>query len=392
MPLHVLALTPPAHGHVNPLLPIAAELVRRGVRVTIPLPDPFRPQVEAAGAAFVSLGEMPPMPSMTPGLDPAQRAEIMNGFRARVGAWTEASLAAVEADPPDVLLYDAMLQLFGIDLPQRVAVSRVAYCPSFAFPDGSTPRQFFEQMAAASPTGTAMPGLPGGPAGLSLLGEAAFRSEPLTLVTIPRFWQPEADRFDGRYRFVGPSLRTEPAGDFPLPAADGRPRVFVSLGTVASDKPDFYRAVFAALAGRDWQAVVSTGRADPALLGAAPANVVAAPHVPQLRVLRQSDVFVSHGGMNSTMEALSLGVPLVVVPQMADQFMNAQRVAELGIGRSLAGVEPTPEALVAAIEAVLADAAARDRLAALRPEVTAGGGAVAAAEAIEELAAVPAGR
>lgn len=392
MPLHVLALTPPAHGHVNPLLPIAAELVRRGARVTIPLPDPFRPQAEAAGAAFVSLGAMPPMPSMTPGLDPSERAEIMNGFRSRVGAWTAASLAAVEADPPDVLLYDAMLQLFGIDIPQRAGVPRVAYCPSFAFPDGSTPRQFFEQMATASPTGTAMPGLPGGTSGLSLLGEAAFRAEPLTLVTIPRFWQPHAERFDERYRFLGPSLRPEPEGDFPLPAADGRPRVFVSLGTVASDKPDFYRAVFAALAGRDWQAVVSTGRADPARLGPVPANVVAAPHVPQLRVLRQSDVFVSHGGMNSTMEALSLGVPLVVVPQMADQFMNAQRVAELGLGRSLAGVEPTPEALVAAIEAALADTGARDRLAALRPEVTAGGGAVAAAQAIEELAAVPAGR
>ena len=69
--------------------------------------------------------------------------------------------------------------------------------------------------------------------------------------------------------------------------------------------------------------------------GEIPDNVLVRPRVPQLDVLERADVFVTHGGMNSTMEALYYGVPLVVVPQMADQYMIADRVETLGVGQSI---------------------------------------------------------
>ncbi|MCC6315507.1 MAG: glycosyl transferase, partial [Thermomicrobiales bacterium] len=202
-----------------------------------------------------------------------------------------------------------------------------------------------------------------------------------------RSYQPNGGAFDDRYLFAGPSLREEPtAAEFPLPPADGRSLVYVSLGTVASDNPTFYRAALAALAERPWRAVVATGRTDPEALGAVPPGIVARPHVPQIAVLRHADLFVTHGGMNSTMEALRLGVPLVVAPQMADQFLNARRVAELGLGRSLEGVEPTPDALLAAADAVLADGRYRERVSTLRDEMIRAGGAERAAAAIQETA------
>lgn len=57
--------------------------------------------------------------------------------------------------------------------------------------------------------------------------------------------------------------------------------------------------------------------------------------VPQLAVLKKADVFVTHGGMNSVNEALSIGVPMVVIPFMSDQPTNARRIEELGLGKKL---------------------------------------------------------
>ena len=63
-----------------------------------------------------------------------------------------------------------------------------------------------------------------------------------------------------------------------------------------------------------------------------PDHFIIRQHVPQLDVLEKAKLFVSHGGMNSTMEAMNAGVPLVVVPQMHEQEVTAKRVDELGLG------------------------------------------------------------
>lgn len=57
--------------------------------------------------------------------------------------------------------------------------------------------------------------------------------------------------------------------------------------------------------------------------------------MPQLDILQRATAFVSHGGMNSTMESLYYGVPMVVIPQMPEQAMTARRVDELGLGLML---------------------------------------------------------
>jgi MGT family glycosyltransferase len=376
MPLHVAMLTMSAYGHVNPFLPIAAEHVRRGDRVTFAVGERFGDEVRATGATLLPYGSdlMARIGKSEPSAAAARtrfatlREDLRDG------------IARLLATEPDVVVYDALLQIMGGPEVSELPLPRVALSPTFAFPDGITVKELFRHMAFPAQDGLREPAI----AAFIEQSTNAFRAEPVTLVTIPKSYQPDGDAFDARYRFIGPSLRDEAVGDFPLPPADGRPRMFVSLGTVASDQPDFYRAVFAALAERDWQAVVSTGRADPAAIGPAPANVIARPHVPQLAVLRQTDVFVSHGGMNSTMESVRLGVPLVVAPRMADQFRNAERVQELGLGRSLAQVEQTPETLLAAIEGVLADVAYRRRVAAMQTEMIAAGGAEAAVDAVHE--------
>ncbi|MFJ8187932.1 nucleotide disphospho-sugar-binding domain-containing protein [Streptomyces sp. NPDC096105] len=109
--------------------------------------------------------------------------------------------------------------------------------------------------------------------------------------------------------------------------------------------------------------------------------------VPQLDVLAASSVFVTHGGMGSVMEAVALGVPPVVVPQMAEQRVNAERVQALGLGVYLPREEATGEALRDAVRTVRNNPRACAALATLDQDISQAGGSSAAADIVEKVLA-----
>ena len=114
------------------------------------------------------------------------------------------------------------------------------------------------------------------------------------------------------------------------------PLVLASLGTVMHAQPGLFEAIIEALADEPMEVVAAIGRdQDPARFGTPPANVRIEPFVPQIPVLERCDLFVTHGGFNSTKEALSLGIPLVVIPIGGDQPYGAARVEALGLGRAV---------------------------------------------------------
>ncbi|WP_279583322.1 nucleotide disphospho-sugar-binding domain-containing protein [Fodinicola feengrottensis] len=124
-------------------------------------------------------------------------------------------------------------------------------------------------------------------------------------------------------------------------------------------------------------------RVDPAELGPAPANFLLAPSVPpQLPVLERSRLFITHGGMNSTMEALWYGVPLVVVPQMPEQALTSRRVAELGLGAALDPSAITAEKLAAAVRTIDTEPSYADNVAEMRKHCHDAGGASKAADVL----------
>ena len=204
---------------------------------------------------------------------------------------------------------------------------------------------------------------------------------------MPRRFHPEPERFDARYVFAGPFIAARGGTeDFPLADLDGHRVLFISLGTTPmSHLPAFYDACFEAFGGSRFQVVMASGwsKIDPAHI---PANFIVRPHVPQLEVLARTSVFITHGGMNSTMEALWNGVPLVVVPQMGEQAFTASRVAELGLGRSLDGVPLTAATLREAVDAVDSDPSYRARAIEYQADVQSAGGQGRAAAAIEQFA------
>ena len=131
----------------------------------------------------------------------------------------------------------------------------------------------------------------------------------------------------------------------------------VSFGTVVPTDghfPGLYREVIDALAGLRARVLVTVGRhADPAELGALPANVHVERWVAQASVMPHAAAMVAHGGAGTTLSALAAGVPLVLLPLSADQPINARRVVELGAGRALDGGPACVPRLAEAVARVL---------------------------------------
>ncbi|MEV4537753.1 macrolide family glycosyltransferase [Asanoa sp. NPDC049518] len=327
----------PMHGRVNPTLPVVAELVRRGHSVTYHVSPAFGAVVTAAGATLCLYpGGDQPLP------DPPTPATLLAGLARTAVAVLPTVLADLRRIRPDLIVHDAAC-LWGAVAARELGVPAVASFTTFAFNRQvpSPTRGSWELLAAARPRTLrafvrsqvtlhrrfAARGLP-----LLDLGNIA---EPLNLVYTSREFQLGAENFDESFRFVGPSIGAR-ASDPSFPIDDLKePVVYASLGTVFNAEPRLLRSLATALSPLAGTVVVSTGQTDPAALGPLPANVLARRSVPQLEVLERASLFVTHGGMNSVNEAMHAGVPMLVIPQGAEQPLVAARVVELGGGLTL---------------------------------------------------------
>jgi MGT family glycosyltransferase len=189
--------------------------------------------------------------------------------------------------------------------------------------------------------------------------------------------------FDDRFTFVGPLLgdRGE-APAFPFAELGDQPLIYISLGTVFNARVDFYRLCFEAFADSRYRIVLAIGaKTDPHLLGDIPANFIVRSSVPQLEILRRAALFITHGGMNSVNEGLAADLPLLLIPQGADQFLIARRIQQLGAGVSVRN--PGTGELRGAAEKMLAHPSYRQQSVQLGTALRAAGGAPVAADAID---------
>ncbi|MFF4224662.1 macrolide family glycosyltransferase [Streptomyces abikoensis] len=389
-PAHIAMFSVGAHGHVNPSLEVIRELVARGHRVTYAIPGSFAGTVAATGAE-------PRVYSSTlpPGDDPAawdgELIDHLRLFLADAGQALPQLLKAYEGDRPDLVLYDPMAYAARV-LAQRWGVPAVQLSPHAVAWEG------YEEEVAAEMSG-ALPEDPcGAPRysrshawlannGISIGPGRIARRPERCIALISEVLQPNAHRVDPAvYTFTGP-CRPEgnEAGDGWARPAGAERVLLISLGTLFTRAPEFYRACVAAFGGLPgWHVVLRTGKGvDRAELGEVPGNVEVRDWVPQQAILGQADVFITHAGAGSAHEGLAHGVPMVAVPQAADQFGNAEMLVELGVARRLAKEEATPEALREAVLALAGDPDVAARGAAIRRRMAAEGGIRRAADLVE---------
>jgi len=136
--------------------------------------------------------------------------------------------------------------------------------------------------------------------------------------------------------------------------------VYLTMGTVWNRNIDVFRTVIEAVRDEDVDLIVTVGRGnDPASLGSQPDNVHVHHYIPQAVLLPRCDAVITHGGAGTTLGALAFGVPLVLLPQGADQYANAEHIVATGAGLQLLRDELSVDAVRASVRAVLDDASYR---------------------------------
>jgi len=140
----------------------------------------------------------------------------------------------------------------------------------------------------------------------------------------------------------------------------GQPLVYLSLGSLGSGDVGLMRKLIDELADAPYRVIVSMGPQH-AELELAP-NMAGAEFLPQVSLLPEVDLVVTHGGNNTVTEALHFGKPMVVLPLFWDQYDNAQRIDETGFGKRLDTYAHDGGDLTGAIDELLADAGLADRL------------------------------
>ena len=160
--------------------------------------------------------------------------------------------------------------------------------------------------------------------------------------------------------------------------------VYLSLGSLGSADVGLMKRLIDVLGRTRHRYIVSQGPRHELIELAG--NMVGAEFLPQPAILPLVDLVITHGGNNTVTESWQAGKPMIVLPLFWDQYDNAQRVAELGLGVRLATCSFDEAELTGAIERLLADTAVHRRLAGIAARLQANPGTVRAADLIERLA------
>ncbi len=172
---------------------------------------------------------------------------------------------------------------------------------------------------------------------------------------------PEDLEFDLQVRYpnlhyTGPFVdaRQRPPVEFPWNELDGRPLIYASLGTLQNGSEAIFRTIAEGCAGLNAQLVISLGGGlDPTRLGPLAGNPLVVGYAPQLEIVKKAALVITHAGLNTVLESLAEGVPLVALPLGNDQPGVAARVAARGAGVVIPRRKLTAERLRAAVDAVL---------------------------------------
>ncbi len=387
--MRVLATCLPGHGHFNPMLALAKELDRAGHEVAFATAADYCTHVERTGfRAFPAGMSLPEQLARAREAYPAEDAMVaMERFEhfvprmlAGVAAPARAAdlVGVVEAWQPDVLVHDET----------ELAGPAVAAAAGIPWADQSVgilrPMAMFRRAAETlSPLCHRLGVDVGEHAGL-------FRYLYLD-VAPPSLQSPEIAGIDVAHPVQNAIVDPGSEGDrLPDWVADlgERAVVYVSLGTVFNvGARDTFAAVLEGLAGEPVDLVLTIGHGnDPADFGPQPPNVHIERFIPQSLLLGHCDAVVNQGG-TAILAILAHGLPLLVLPQGANQFHNAAACVAAGVGRALLPAEVEPEAVRGHVRALLEDPDLRASARRVADELAAMPGPAAGVGLVERLAA-----
>ncbi|MEO7803838.1 MAG: glycosyltransferase [Actinomycetota bacterium] len=368
--MRVLAVTTPAYGHFHPMLPMARALTASDHDVLFVTSADFAPRVEAAGFEVQTAG----ISGEEAGAQVRQRfpdlADIAPEEGWRRGLRMFAAVIAPSAAP-------ALIGIAGDWKPDLV---------------------LFESAAFAGPLVAAKIGVPSVEQSFGRLRQKQWQDLAYELL-VP-LWQehgldsrPRAEMYKYLYLDIcPPSLQSERVRDIatarptmPVPidsAGESLPdwidalpnerTIYVTLGTVFNKDVSLFSKIIEAAQGLSANVIVTIGNSgDPEALGPQPPNVFIERYIPQSLLFDRCDLVVSHGGSGTMLAALGHGIPLLMLPQGADQFRNSLACDRAGVSLSLEPDEQQTDGIKGCIEQLLADVSFRQSAMRIKAEIAA---------------------
>ena len=349
----------PAHGHTNPMLPVAAELINRRNTVRFYSFNEFKSKIENSGAEFISCD------TYLPKLTKKEETELKNVSVTEMTIQGIRTTLAMDmflhneflSFKPDVVYTDSVcfwgkLNAWKHGVPMVVSTSTFAFNQMSSQYMKNSPKELADMIFGLPKISKELKKLkPYGYHVRSALSLVQSDNNTDSIVYTSRHFQPYAESFSKHYAFVGPSVFSKDEPD----KEKLRPLVYISLGTVINDRPDFYSRCIEALKDQDADILISCGNViDIEALGVLPDNVKVYPYVDQPGILSKADVFITQCGMNSVSESLYMATPPVLYPQTSEQRAVARRTIEIGAGLML--TDDSVQGIRSAVQEVLNNA------------------------------------
>ena len=325
-----------AYGHTNPTIEVVRELVNKGNEVIYYSFKEFKEKIEDAGAKCICCDQY------LPELKAKDEKKVGKDFSLLIDMIVDTTLALDEKVcselinfKPDCIVSDSM-SLWGKLFAKKLNIPYICSTTTFAFNEHTAKmmKQDFREIFSM------ILGMRRIYKKINLLKDRGYEVNHFTdivkndnftntIVYTSKEFQPMLETFSDKYYFVGPSV----ANEVFKPISKDRKQIYISLGTVNNKNNDFYKNCIRAFENCDIDVIMSVGKdTDIESLGDIPDNFSVKNSVKQIEVLQNTDVFITHCGMNSVNESLYYEVPMVLFPQQSEQKMVGQRVADLGAG------------------------------------------------------------
>jgi zeaxanthin glucosyltransferase len=411
--IHFGLFCPPGSGHLNPIATLGHQLQRRGHRVTLINILDAQLVAEAAGIEFHPIGQ-----SELPLGAAAQTQEKLGRLDGLIAVkytmdLIQSGAAIVLREAPaviqhlqiEVLIVDQVSPEAG-SIAEALGLPFISVCNALMLnQEPSIPPIFthwgydsslWAQLRnQATHLGLAIAGW----SYLQMINEYRDRHHlPLLFYPNDAFSKvaqisqsPAAFEFPRQlpdyFHFTGPwhLPSTRAATEFPYHRLTRQPLIYASLGTVQNRQLEIFRTIAQACDSLDCQLIISLGKStDESSLPTFAGSPIVVAYAPQLELLQRATLVITHAGMNTVLETLSCGVPMVAIPITNDQPGVAARIAWTGVGEEVPLSQMTVSLLRNTIQKVLAQPSYRQQAQRLQRAIAQSGGVDRAVDIIEQ--------
>jgi MGT family glycosyltransferase len=395
-------ICPNLPGHLNPMTALARQLQTRGHDVV------FLYSSDAAGLPFIPdhFNENRPQASKMQGEDALKFG--MHLLMAQTEAMWKSLPAIVQANAVDALLLDTVQ--FYVELgPMQLGMPYIhvsaalhrdysGYTPPYFsdWPHETTSEalgrnrkgveRFLETLA---PTiAVAKPYAKRAGLDVDWDNPLATISKLAWITQTPRAFDFESSHWPSQFHHTGPfhDGKGRQKIEFPWKRLTGEPLIYASMGTILNGRLDVFRTIVAAVTKhKGLQLVLSVGdQVDPDQIGPIPSNAIIVKRAPQLELLKQSSVCITHAGLNTVLESLAQGVPQIAIPVTFDQPGVAMRIADKQTGVVTTLDKLTADHLSTLLNEVLNNSTYRDNARKLQKAIAKANGLSVAADLVEK--------